>query len=92
MISSQKICIKDEQIKVVHNWLELQSVQDIQVFLGFANFYQFFIQSFSQIATLFTSMLKTTRVKLSVKDLVPSNENITVDKVGNKIKVGGTKF
>ena len=28
-----------EQIKVVKKWPEPNSVQDIQVFLGFANFY-----------------------------------------------------
>ena len=37
------------------------SVRDIQVFIGFANFYQHFIQSFSKIAALLTSMLKTTK-------------------------------
>ena len=34
--------------------------QDIQVFLGFANFYWRFIQGFSKIAAPLTSMLKTT--------------------------------
>ena len=28
-----------EQIEVVKKWLEPKSVQNIQVFLGFANFY-----------------------------------------------------
>ena len=32
-------------------------MRDIQVFLGFANFYKYFIQSFSKIAAQFTSML-----------------------------------
>ena len=45
---------------VMKDWPELKSVQDIQVFLGFANFYRQFIQGFSRIAALFTSILKTT--------------------------------
>ena len=49
-----------ERIKIVEDWPELKSVQDIQVFLGFANFYQRFIQGFNRIAALLTSMLKTT--------------------------------
>ena len=35
--------MKDEQIKAVKNWPEPTSVRDIQVFIGFANFYQRFI-------------------------------------------------
>ena len=31
--------MKTEQIEVVREWPEPKSVQDIQVFLGFANFY-----------------------------------------------------
>ena len=49
-----------ERIQVVKDWPELKSVRNIQVFLGFANFYQQFIQGFSKIATPLTSMLKTT--------------------------------
>ena len=36
------------------------SVRNIQVFLGFANFYWQFIQRFSHIAASLTSILKTT--------------------------------
>ena len=49
-----------EQIEVVKKWPEPKSVQDIQVFLGFANFYRRFIQGFSRIAALLISILKTT--------------------------------
>ena len=39
VVSSQGIRMEDERIKAVRNWLEPKSVQDIQVFIGFANFY-----------------------------------------------------
>ena len=60
IVSLQGICMEDEKIRAVEQWLEPKSVRDIQVFLGFANFYWRFIQSFSCIATPLTSMLKTT--------------------------------
>ena len=39
VISSQGIWMEDERIKVIKNWPEPKLVQDIQVFIGFANFY-----------------------------------------------------
>ena len=52
--------MEDERIKAIEQWFKPKSVRDIQVFLGFANFYWQFIQVFSCIATPFTSMLKIT--------------------------------
>ena len=49
-----------KKIEVVKKWPEPKSIRDIQVFLGFANFYRRFIQGFSKIAAPLTSMLKTT--------------------------------
>ena len=49
-----------EQIEVVKMWPKPKFVQDIQAFLGFANFYCQFIKSFSKIAILLTLILKTT--------------------------------
>ena len=49
----------DEIIEAVKALLEPKSIRDIQVFLGFANFYRCFIQNFSKIAASLTSMLKT---------------------------------
>ena len=59
MVSSKDICIEDQRIKVVKQWPKPQLVQDIQVFFGFANFYQQLIQGFNRIAAPLTSMLKT---------------------------------
>ena len=52
--------MEDERIKAVKQWPKPKSVRDIQVFLGFVNFYRRFIQGFSYIAASLTSMLKTT--------------------------------
>ena len=43
VMSSNDIHMKDKQIKAVKQWLEPQSVRDIKLFLGFANFYKRFI-------------------------------------------------
>ena len=51
--------MEEEKIEAVNTWPEPHSVKDIQVFLGFANFYKSFIKNFSRIAGPLTSMLKT---------------------------------
>ena len=53
--------MKAKRIEIVKDWPEPKSVHNIQVFLGFANFYWQFIQGFSRIATPLTLMLKMTR-------------------------------
>ena len=64
VVSSKGISMEAERIEVVRKWPEPKSVRDIQVFLGFANFYRRFIQGFSEIAAPLTSMLKTTNKSL----------------------------
>ena len=78
IVSFKGISMKVEKIKVVKEWPKPKSVRDIQIFLGFANFYQQFIQSFSKIPILLTSILKTT---VSSQVLV-ANEMLTANKVG----------
>ena len=51
--------MKPKRIESIKNWPELQFIREIQVFIGFANFYQRFIENFSTIARLFTLMFKT---------------------------------
>ena len=43
VILSKGISMEAERIEVVKDWLKLKSVRNIQVFLGFANFYRRFI-------------------------------------------------
>ena len=45
-------------IEAVKDWPEPQLVRDIQVFLGFTNFYRSFIKNFSKITASLTSMLQ----------------------------------
>ena len=52
--------MEEERIEAVKAWPEPKSIRDIQVFLGFANYYRHFIQEFSRIAAPLTLMLKTT--------------------------------
>ena len=58
MVFLKNIRIEDERIELVKQWPEPQSVRDISVLLGFANFYRQFILGFSQIAALLTLILK----------------------------------
>ena len=43
VVSSQEMQMKEKKIEAVKNWSEPKSIQDIPVFLSFANFYQHFI-------------------------------------------------
>ena len=70
--------MEDERIKAVRNWPEPKLVQDIQIFIGFANFYRRFIWDFSRIVAPLTSMLKITKSS----DLAPrlrANDNEIVE-------------
>ena len=74
VVSAQGVQIEDERIEVVRNWPESKSVRDIKVFLGFANFYQRFIQGFSKIAGPLTSILKTTKSAKNLSLLVAEDD------------------
>ena len=81
VVSAQGVRMEDERIEAVKNWPEPTSVRDIQVFIGFANFYRRFIRGFSRIAAPLTSMLKTTG---------PSEESAPkAFRAGNDEVVGG---
>ena len=85
IVSHQGIQIEKKQIKTIRDWLELQLIHNIQVFLGFANFYQRFIQKFSRLATPLISMLKITSTAGPVnKNLEQGGQRIQVKDQGEK--------
>ena len=86
-----------EKIKIVKKWSEPKSIRDIQVFLGFINFYQQFIQGFRKIATPLTSILKTMMLlqmfianKVFAADEIDGVEgsNESIEKCGKLSKTG----
>ena len=94
---SKSISIETKRIEVVKEWSEPRSVWDIQVFLGFANFYWQFIQGFSKIAAPFMSMLKTTvTLQVLVADEVFAANKVdgiesgdeSIEKCGKLLKTG----
>ena len=73
--------MRDKPIEAVKNWSEPTSIRDIQMFIGFSNFYWRFIQGFSRIAALLSLMLKTTgsSKKLAPKAFRADNDKIVGD-------------
>jgi hypothetical protein len=47
-----------ERVRAVQEWPSPESIHDIQVFLGFANFYRRFIEGYSRITGPITSLLR----------------------------------
>ena len=66
VVSAQRVQIEEEKIDAVKNWPEPKFVYDIQVLLGFANFYRCFIQSFGRLAASLTSMLRMSPTPTSI--------------------------
>ena len=74
IVSRDGIKMEEERIDAVKKWPEPESVRDIQVFIGFANFYRRFIKGFSRIAAPLTAMLKTTGSSVALAFKVDDNE------------------
>ena len=50
VISENKIVMDPVKVTGVRNWSTLENWTDVQAFIGFINFYRYFIQDFSTIA------------------------------------------
>ena len=58
VISSKGISMDPERIRTIAEWPVPESVLDVQVFLGFANFYRRFIDGYSRVVLPITSLLR----------------------------------
>ncbi|KAL0155372.1 hypothetical protein M9458_049635, partial [Cirrhinus mrigala] len=61
VISSQGVAMDPQKLKAVRSWPLPTSLKQLQRFLGFANFYQRFIQGFSATAAPLTALTKPSR-------------------------------
>jgi Reverse transcriptase (RNA-dependent DNA polymerase) len=58
VLSLSSIAMERSWVNMIAEWPELKSFRDIQIFLGFANFYRRFIAKFSRIASPLSDLLK----------------------------------
>ena len=58
VVSPQDITMQKDKLDAIRNWPVPKNINDIQTFLGLANFYRRFIRNFSRIAAPLSGMLK----------------------------------
>src|SRR5580698_4818754 len=59
IVGRQGTRMDPKRVEAVTQWPQPKNVHDIQVFLGFVNFYRRFIKGYSHITRLLTELLKT---------------------------------
>ena len=58
ILSPSGLIMSDDKIKIIQDWPEPKKVNDIQSFLGFANFYHWFIFNYSDIVIPLTRLIQ----------------------------------
>ena len=89
VISQQGIEMDPEKVSEILNWEVPQTMQDVQCFLGFANFYRRFIEGYSRICTPLFNLLKTVDTDKETFT-VTTNPDIPAKKVINKAPIQWT--
>ena len=56
ILSPSGLTMSDDKVKIIQDWPELKKVKDIQSFLGFTNFYCWFIFNYLDIVILLTCL------------------------------------
>ena len=59
IISNKGLKMDPEKLKAIIEWKHPNNLKDLQSFLGFTNFYHYFIKSFSSIIKPLTALLQT---------------------------------
>ena len=59
IIGKDGVTMSKKKVESILSWKPPRSVKDVQIFIGFANFYQRFIENFSKVCKLITDTLKT---------------------------------
>lgn len=77
VVSAEGVQMEESRIESVRDWPEPTSVREIQVFIGFANFYRRFIKGFSRIAAPLTSLVKDPSNAKKKNRLIPQGGILT---------------
>jgi len=54
IVKTSGVTMRDRKVKSLQNWAHRRSVKELQIFIGFANFYRRFIKDFSKVCKLIT--------------------------------------
>ena len=57
MVTPNGVLMEEDHILTIHDWPELQTHCEVQVFLGFTNFYQQFVHQYSDLTQPFSNLL-----------------------------------
>jgi hypothetical protein len=74
VITPEEVRMERDRIATIEEWPMPESHRDIQVFLGFANFYRRFIKGFSRIVRPMTAMLRGGKEGKIFGPFVPTTE------------------
>ena len=58
IIMTDNICMNSQKVQAVVNWETSTCVKDIQIFIGFTNFYQHFVQGFFKVVTSLIALVR----------------------------------
>src|SRR6195952_4419961 len=58
IVATNGVTMSERKVESIKNWKPPRSVKEVQIFIGFANFYKRFIKGFSDICTPITETLK----------------------------------
>ncbi len=72
IITLEEVEMEPDCVRTIAEWPEPESHRDIQVFLGFVNFYRRFISAFSKIAKPMTDILKGGKNRRFTGPFVPT--------------------
>jgi len=65
VVATDGVTMNEKKVESIKSWKAPASVKDIQIFIGFANFYRRFIKNFSVICPPITNLLKGDPKKFS---------------------------
>jgi hypothetical protein len=74
IITPEEVRMEQDRRATIEEWPIPESYRDIQIFLGFANFYRCFIKGFSEIVQSMTAMLRGGKEYKIFWPFVPTTE------------------
>ena len=67
IVSTNEVAMDQRRVAAIQEWPKQKSYHEVQVFLGFVNFYWRFIHHYSQIAGPLTGLLKDSQKKIKLR-------------------------